>query len=121
MIRAEPFLTVRGRLQKDGKTLNVIARRVEALRLDEREGRDGGGGAAGTTAAGPSDAELHPALPRTEEYWPHHGASRRDPPAARPPACGGRCPGAPAKRAKRSAYRYLTALRKAPPGVKSFG
>jgi hypothetical protein len=28
----EPFLTVRGRLQKDGSTLNVIATRVEPLR-----------------------------------------------------------------------------------------
>ena len=29
-IRLEPFLTVVGRLQKDGATMNVIAQRVEA-------------------------------------------------------------------------------------------
>ncbi len=32
-VRMEPFLTVRGRLQKDGATLNVIAYEVEALRV----------------------------------------------------------------------------------------
>src|SRR5690606_3133010 len=32
-VRLEPFLTVRGRLQKDGATLNVIAQQVEALRV----------------------------------------------------------------------------------------
>jgi hypothetical protein len=45
-VRMEPFLTVRGRLQKDGATLNVIAERVEPLRakgaptLDDGEDLD---------------------------------------------------------------------------------
>jgi error-prone DNA polymerase len=33
-VRMEPFLSVRGRLQKDGATMNVIAYEVEALRAD---------------------------------------------------------------------------------------
>jgi error-prone DNA polymerase len=33
-VRMEPFLTVRGKLQKDGATLNVIAERVEPLRAE---------------------------------------------------------------------------------------
>ena len=37
-VRMEPFLTVRGRLQKDGATLNVIAERVEALRAEGAPG-----------------------------------------------------------------------------------
>ena len=32
-VRMEPFLAVRGRLQKDGATLNVIAHEVQALRV----------------------------------------------------------------------------------------
>ncbi|NIU29376.1 MAG: hypothetical protein GWN82_01150, partial [Gemmatimonadetes bacterium] len=32
-VRMEPFLAVRGRLQKDGDTLNVIAYEIEALRV----------------------------------------------------------------------------------------
>ena len=35
-IRLEPFLLVRGRLQKDGATLNVIARHIEPLRASGR-------------------------------------------------------------------------------------
>jgi DNA polymerase III alpha subunit len=37
-IRMEPFLMVRGRLQKDGATMNVIAREVKALRPDDSQG-----------------------------------------------------------------------------------
>ena len=33
VVRMEPFLAVRGRLQKDGATLNVIATEVQALRV----------------------------------------------------------------------------------------
>jgi error-prone DNA polymerase len=47
--RMEPFLLVRGRLQKDGATLNVIATSLEELRVSP------GGG---------------PELPATMEYWP---------------------------------------------------
>ena len=86
-VRMEPFLVVRGRLQKDGLTTNVIAHTVEAVRVRE--------------ATRPET--LHPALPGTLEYWaePERGAGAE------------RDPGAP--------FRYLTALRQSPPGVKNFG
>jgi error-prone DNA polymerase len=41
-VRMESFLTVRGRLQKDGATLNVIAERVEPLRAEGAPGVDSG-------------------------------------------------------------------------------
>ena len=41
-VRMEPFLTVRGRLQKDGATLNVIAERVEPLRAEGTPGVESG-------------------------------------------------------------------------------
>ena len=86
-VRMEPFLVVRGRLQKDGLTTNVIAHTVKAVRVRE--------------ATQPE--ALHPALPGTLEYWaePERGAGAE------------RDPGAP--------FRYLTALRQSPPGVKNFG
>ena len=34
-VRMEPFLWVRGKLRKDGATLNVIAQEVKALRVAE--------------------------------------------------------------------------------------
>lgn len=52
-IRLEPFLTVVGRLQKDGATMNVIAQQVEALRANVSRGT----------------AQLHKTLPATMEYW----------------------------------------------------
>jgi hypothetical protein len=128
-VRMEPFLTVRGRLQKDGATLNVIAHEVEALRVPgapvRRRGLSKTYAAARTHAdgnsrhAGPgrtrhgapaavreapdetesSDVftELQGSLPDTMEYW-------ADPDRSSP-----------------SAFRYLTALRQSPPGIKSFG
>lgn len=76
VIRMEPFLTVRGRLQKDGATMNVLAARVDALR-----------------ALPPGGAQV--AEPAPSAY--------SDPSASSDP------------------YRYLTALRQSPPGVKSWG
>ena len=70
-VRMEPFLVVRGRLQKDGLTTNVIAHEVKAVRVRE--------------AMQPE--ALHPALS-----------------------------GSP-----RAPFRYLTALRQSPPGIKNFG
>jgi error-prone DNA polymerase len=125
-VRMEPFLTVRGRLQKDGATLNVIAHEIEALRVPgspvrrrglartyaaARTGRDGYDDRAprpaspSTVHEGPDEpdtfsegfAELHGSLPDTMEYW-------ADPDRSPP-----------------SAFRYLTALRQSPPGIKSFG
>ena len=127
-VRMEPFLTVRGRLQKDGATLNVIAHEVEALRVPGRpvrrrglsrtyaasrtgvdptgtpdsESRRGRATAVRESPDGPESfsegfAELQGSLPDTMEYW-------ADP-----------------ERASPGAFRYLTALRQSPPGIKSFG
>ena len=79
-VRLESFVLVKGRLQKDGATMNVIAWEVAPLRSDARRAM----------------ATLRSELPGTLEYW---GSGS-----------GGM-----------SAYRYLTALRQSPPGVKSFG
>jgi error-prone DNA polymerase len=49
VVRMEPFLLVRGTLQKDGATLNVIATGIEELRVAKGETPD---------------------LPATMEYWP---------------------------------------------------
>jgi len=80
VIRMEPFLAVRGRLQKDGGSTNVIAFEVEALKTDtgsqpERRG-------AATEGSGATSGDASP-----------YG----------------------------DAFRYLTALRQAPPETKDFG
>jgi error-prone DNA polymerase len=123
-VRMEPFLAVRGQLQKDGATLNVIAREVEALRVpgtapvrrrglsrsyvaaearraDAEAGwpdAEAGWPDAETGGAAAGDvSDLHHSLPGTLEYW-------ADPDRSAP-----------------SPFRYLTALRQNPPGIKSFG
>lgn len=48
-VRLEPFLVVRGRLQKDGATMNVIATELGAIRT--------------------SNPALHPTLPDTRDSW----------------------------------------------------
>lgn len=106
-VRMEPFLAVRGRLQKDGESLNVIADQVTPLRVPgapvRRSGlahaqRNGNGPAPATPEAGVAEAgELHASLPGTLEYW-------TDPDRSGP-----------------TPFRYLTALRQSPPGIKSFG
>ncbi len=77
-VRMEPFLAVRGRLQKDGATLNVIAHEVHALRVPGTPVRRRG---MSQSYREPDEHEQAPADP----------------------------------------YRYLTALRQSPPGIKSFG
>ena len=109
-VRMEPFLTVRGRLQKDGATLNVIAHEVEALRVPGAPVRQRGlarsyAAARHPTPAavreGPDDpgsfSQLQGSLPDTMEY------------------------GSDPERPSPGAFRYLTALRQTPPGIKSFG
>ncbi|MCG6988663.1 MAG: DNA polymerase III subunit alpha [Gemmatimonadetes bacterium] len=117
-VRMEPFLAVRGRLQKDGDTLNVIAYEVQALRVPGAPVRRSGlsrrlqaGAAAGgsdgwdATAGGngpgtpdtPDAGALHASIPGALEHW-----TDADRPGPTP-------------------FRYLTALRQSPPGVKSFG
>jgi error-prone DNA polymerase len=81
-IRMEPFLIVRGRLQKDGRTMNVIAHEVRAIRVQK--------------AVRPEAP--HSDLPETLEWWSE-----------------------PEERGTRIPFRYLTALRQSPPGIKGFG
>jgi len=113
---------VRGRLQKDGATLNVIAETIEALRVPGAPVRRRGlsrsyaetaasGGSSGDLAATvregaegfqntsepDSFGELQASLPDTMEYWADSDRMGPDP------------------------FRYLTALRQSPPGIKSFG
>jgi len=71
-VRMEPFVLVRGRLQKDGASLNVIALEVSALRTlpapAEATSREGDG--------------KNPTLPTPLEYWPDpkkKNASEKDP------------------------------------------
>ena len=101
-VRMEPFLTVRGRLQKDGETLNVIAFEVEALRVPGTPIRRRGMSktyVAKNSNAGPREDvdDLHTSLPSTLESW-------ADPDQKGP-----------------SPFRYLTALRQNAPGIKSWG
>ena len=117
-VRMEPFLAVRGRLQKDGDTLNVIAYEVEALRVPgtpvRRRGMsktyadaDGNRGEYGSSLENGLLAVreghqkdlnyLHASLPGALESW--------DDPDRQGP----------------SPFRYLTVLRQNPPGIKSWG
>jgi len=107
-VRMEPFLSVRGWLQKDGDTLNVIAYEVNALRVPGTPVRRRGMSETYATAngngrlavqEGPEEDldDLPTSLPGTLEYW-------ADPDRQGP-----------------SPFRYLTALRQNPPGIKSWG
>ncbi len=91
-VRMEPFLAVRGRLQKDGSTLNVIAREVRALRGD-----------------------LTPLVPDALEYFPERRGSVSGAEASAPSASVRTSSATP------DPFRYLTALRENPPDAKSFG
>ncbi len=93
-IRMEPFVAVKGRLQKDGETTNVIAYEVTGLRLAGRAGapdtarrsakdpdRREAGGARGGIAVQPTpsirEEELFPSLPGTQEWWPDRSRLER--------------------------------------------
>jgi error-prone DNA polymerase len=121
VIRMEPFVTARGRLQKDGETLNVIAHEVRALRVGPlREGD-----------------RIH--MPETQEWWPDRSKLARE---TMEGARGGHQieavpesweesppPELPKTRewwgkpdeARKSPFAYLTALRQSPPAAKSWG
>jgi error-prone DNA polymerase len=118
-VRMEPFLAVRGRLQRDGATINVIAQEVAALRVPGAPVRRRGLSHSYATAAGPPStafrgatsgngtslgregpddlSDFHTSLPDPLEFWAD--TEERAP----------------------SPFRYLTALRQSPPGIKSFG
>jgi DNA polymerase III alpha subunit len=92
-VRMEPFLAVRGRLQKDGETLNVIAHEVQALRVP------------GTPVRRRGLSQLHAAPEGTR-------AAVGAPSDTAPPS---------SEDGDNSPFGYLTALRQSPPGIKSFG
>jgi len=185
-IRMEPFVAVRGRLQKDGETINVIAHEVTGLRLaggsrppspktgPTRVGAISEEEMEGVPGANPliREDEFFPALPNTQEWWPDRGKlerkedgpgrekSRPGPNRGKSASPGDRgerrrqgaredaaterrqksrkgireAPRAPSPElpgirewwgnpevARKSPFAYLTALRQAPPGTKSWG
>ncbi|MCH2460129.1 MAG: DNA polymerase III subunit alpha [Gemmatimonadetes bacterium] len=107
-VRMEPFLAVRGRLQKDGATLNIIAHQVEALRVPgtpihvrhPSHSHDTNNKSQNELADLSENlngfSEIQTSPPDTMEYWTDSGRSAPSP------------------------FRYLTALRQSPPGIKSF-
>lgn len=98
VIRLEPFLCVRGRLQKDGATRNVVAHRVEALRHLVNSG--------GATSV----EQLRHRLPETLEYW-----------GPRPAAPGGGEGANAVASGHESVFRHLTTLRQNSPAARSWG
>ena len=107
-VRMEPFLSVRGRLQKDGDTLNVIAYEVNALRVPGTPVRRRGMSETYATANGNSRLavqegpeedldDLPTSLPGALESWAEPDQKAPSP------------------------FRYLTALRQNPPSIKSWG
>lgn len=140
-VRMEPFLAVRGRLQKDGDTLNVIAYEIEALRVPgapvRRRGLSraypasatrrttattapvptGAPGASATTSPGHApdhDRSLVPAVrerPAPVDDLAAFHASLPNPLEY----WGERDEG------QADPYQYLTALRQNAPGAKNFG
>ena len=107
-VRMEPFLSVRGRLQKDGDTLNVIAYEVNALRVPGTPVRRRGMSETYATAngngrlavqEGPEEDldDLPTSLPGALESWAEPDQKAPSP------------------------FRYLTALRQNPPSIKSWG
>ena len=115
-VRMEPFLTVRGRLQIDGTTINVIADELQALRVPGTSVRrrslswtlataetEGVAPAARAPDApsqrldSPDLEHLPTSVPAPLEYWPDNDEASTSP------------------------YQYLTALRQSSPGTKNFG
>jgi hypothetical protein len=143
-VRMEPFLAVRGRLQKDGATINVIAHEVEALRVPgapvRRRGLSRSYAAAGSGAALPlgnvataagsptdasrlGDADEASSAPCLDEM------ANAPAPSAAPEDVGAFHASLPdplehwadPEHTGPSPFHYLTALRQSPPGIKSFG
>jgi error-prone DNA polymerase len=157
-VRMEPFVWVQGRLQKDGDTVNVIAHRVTALRVEGAPGADRAmiaeanrplgrppsGRGRGRNRDEPSAVEQiggnSPTVQQILEGWsgavpepdalpdPSSHASAQNGVSAET-SSGQLAPLMPGAlewwadpdRADPSPFKYLTALRQSPPGVKSFG
>lgn len=119
-VRMEPFLAVRGRLQKDGDTLNVIAYEVQALRVPgapvrrrglsrsypvsatHRTAATSAAAATVTAATSTTGAAPTPVSAVREASTPTEDLAERDKNETDP-------------------YQYLTALRQNAPGAKNFG
>ena len=113
-VRMEPFLLVRGRLQKDGATVNIIAWEVQALRTEGNEGAGGGQEKevpkSSVSRSGASN------LPDPLEYWPDPGRRNERGRAQEERTEEGSGP----KRAP-DPMDLLTPLREAPPKARSWG
>ncbi len=114
-VRAEPFVVVRGTLRKDGKTINIIADSVRAIRID-----------SGTSGELSHNAHL----PGTQEWWSDRArkdAAELEGAPDTPAAPHGRHPnGTPRRDGSLSAggrdpLAYLTALRQNAPGSQDWG
>ena len=107
-VRMEPFLAGRGRLEIDGAPLNIIAHQVETLRVPgtpihvrrPSHSHDTNNKSQNELADLSENlngfSEIQTSPPDTMEYWTDSGRSAPSP------------------------FRYLTALRQSPPGIKSF-
>jgi error-prone DNA polymerase len=100
VIRTEPLIAVRGRLQKDGATLNVIAFEVQAIRVEP--GRH--------PSSGPEDTAKPERESSSSEPLPFPSLPNGTP----APSDYGRSEASP------SPFQFITAIRQAPPEVKSF-
>lgn len=146
-VRMEPFLAVKGRLQKDGNTINVIAYEVQSLRVPGTPIRRRGlsrsyataevrragspGDNFGTPASLPEPARREPALAAVRERGPAgEGDAAREGEAgpygldhfqASLPEPLEYWADTEAEEPVADPYRYLTALRQNAPGAKSFG
>ncbi len=133
-VRMEPFLLVRGRLQKDGATINVIAHRVSSLRV----GGPGREQALGTRrpqarqepgtdahAAGPALLDrLSTEMPGVLEGWGPAARGASPPPDPHRKNNDGNGRDGPRgfdHPRTENPFKFLTALRQSPPGIKSFG
>ena len=115
-VRMEPFLTVRGRLQIDGATINVIADELQALRVPGTPVRRRG---LSRTLATAENEETKPAA-----FAPEAPSQRLDSPDLEHLPTSLPAPleyWAEKDEASASPYQYLTALRQSPPGIKNFG
>lgn len=134
-VRMEPFITVRGRLQKDGNTLNVIAYEVEALRVPGGPARRGGRSRSYREGR-PKSAVRERAIPGPSaqeggigevvvgSHIPDPGDSAAD--SLDRVTLQSSLPDpleywADTEDSPADPYRYLTALRQSAPGSKNFG